>query len=187
MYFPEAAKKMETLELFAKTLDGDIGRKAIAGKLGISEKSMGIDLDSETMEMMGEYITEIRMMLKLKDRLVEYVEQSIKTLCPNIAELCGDLLGAKLLTLAGSLKKMANMPSSTIQVLGAEKALFRHLCSGAKPPKHGIILQHPFVAQAKNRGKAARRLSAKIAIAAKMDFFHGKNIGKELRQEVEGK
>jgi nucleolar protein 56 len=186
MYFPEAAKMMETLDVFAKTLADGISRQEVSKKLDIPSESMGIDLDSETLEMLGEYVTEITMMLKLRERLVDYVEHNMKSLCQNITALCGAMLGAKLLALAGSLEKLARMPSSTIQVLGAEKALFRHLRSGAKPPKHGIILQHPFVAKAKNRGKAARKLASKIAIAAKMDHFQGKNIGKELRKEIEG-
>jgi len=81
------------------------------------------------------------------------------------------------------------MPSSTIQMLGAEKALFRHLRTGAKPPKHGIILQHPLVASAKkaNRGKYSRSLADKISIAVKADYFKGKFIGDKLKKELEEK
>ena len=79
------------------------------------------------------------------------------------------------------------MPASTIQVLGAEKALFRSLRTGAKPPKHGVIFQHKFIREARRRqrGKIARTLAGKLAIAARIDAFGGSFIGEELRELVE--
>jgi len=79
------------------------------------------------------------------------------------------------------------MPASTIQVLGAEKALFRSLKTGSRPPKHGIIFQHPYLHDAKKwqRGKIARAMAGKIAIAARADLFGGRFIGDELRAELE--
>lgn len=105
--------------------------------------------------------------------LSNYIDSSMRAIAPNFSEAAGPTLAAKLLAKAGSLKRLAMMPSSTIQVLGAEKALFRHLKSGAKPPKHGLILQHPLLRKAKKeeRGKAAKSLSAKLSIAARKDYF----------------
>jgi len=97
------------------------------------------------------------------------------------------MLGARLISIAGSLERLARLPSSTIQILGAEKALFRHLRSGAKPPKHGVILQHPIVSGAKNKGRAARKLASKTAIAAKMDFYGNRDISKKLKEDLEAK
>jgi len=79
------------------------------------------------------------------------------------------------------------MPASTIQVLGAEKALFRHLRSGAKPPKHGVIFQYPAINRSPwwQRGKIARALAGKLAIAARVDYFSGEYIAEELKQEIE--
>jgi nucleolar protein 56 len=95
-------------------------------------------------------------------------------LCPNIKAVCGTLLAAKLIEHAGSLKRLSEMPASTIQILGAEKALFRHMKTGAKPPRHGIIINHPLIAKAseKMHGKVARGLSDKISIASKIDYFN---------------
>lgn len=80
-------------------------------------------------------------------------------------------------------------PASTIQVLGAEKALFRHMKTGAKPPRHGVIVQHPLLSGApqKMHGKIARALADKISIAVKVDYFKGKFIGDKLRKGLEEK
>jgi nucleolar protein 56 len=83
-------------------------------------------------------------------------------------------VGARLIAKAGSLKRLASLSSSTIQILGAEKALFRTLKTGANPPKHGLLFQHPVIHSAPKwqRGKLARAISAKAAIAARVDFFN---------------
>ena len=95
----------------------------------------------------------------------------MKEVCPRLQEIATTLLGAKLMDHAGSLKHLAELPSSTIQVLGAEKSLFRHLKTGAKPPKFGAIFAHDSITQATEKGKAARRLAGKISIAVRQDYF----------------
>ena len=81
------------------------------------------------------------------------------------------------------------MPASTIQILGAETALFRHMKTGAKPPRHGLIVNHPLIAKAPDRmhGKIARALADKISIASKVDYFQGQFIGDKLKKELEEK
>jgi nucleolar protein 56 len=81
------------------------------------------------------------------------------------------------------------MPASTIQILGAEKALFRHMKTGAKPPRHGIIISHPLIARApdKMHGKIARALADKLSIASKVDYFKGNFIGDKLKKSLEEK
>ncbi|MBM3199341.1 hypothetical protein FJZ53_00265 [Candidatus Woesearchaeota archaeon] len=98
-----------------------------------------------------------------------------RRLAPNLTTLIGEELATELIITAKSLQKLAFMTSSKIQVLGAEAALFRHLKEKTKPPKHGIIFNHPSVQEAENKGKAARKLSAKISIAAKKDYFRASN------------
>jgi len=97
------------------------------------------------------------------------------------------LLGARLIALAGGLTNLAKMPASTIQVLGAEKALFRSLKTGTRPPKHGIIFQHTLLHEAKKwqRGKIARAIAGKLAIAARTDAFGGRYAGEKLREDLE--
>jgi len=124
---------------------------------------------------------------KLRSTLEDYIETVMKEVSPNITALVGAKLGARLLSLAGGLEKMAKLPASTIQVLGAEKALFRALRTGGKPPKHGVIFQHPAIHRSPRwqRGKIARALAAKLAIAAKVDYFTGRFIGDKLAVELQ--
>jgi nucleolar protein 56 len=111
----------------------------------------------------------------LRDGLNGYVESQMKRVSPNVAEVAGATIGARLMAKAGGLDRLAVMPASTIQILGAEKALFRSLRTGARPPKHGILFQHQAVHTAPKwqRGKIARTLANKIAIAARVDFYRG--------------
>jgi nucleolar protein 56 len=175
LYFPEAASKTGTIKEFVDLI------------LKGSEKkeTMGVEIEKPDLDLMKSFAGRVDNLLLMRDELSSYIEKEMSSQCKNLTDLCGTMLGARLLSLAGSLEKLARMPSSTIQVLGAEKALFRHLRSGAKPPKHGVILQHPIVATAQNRGRAARKLASKIAIAAKMDFYGKRNIGDELKKDLE--
>lgn len=95
----------------------------------------------------------------------------VRKIAPNLTKLLGEELAAELIAEARSLRKLAFMASSKIQVLGAEAALFRHLKKGAKPPKHGIISKHSSIQEAENKGKAARQLASKVSLAAKKDYF----------------
>jgi len=111
----------------------------------------------------------------MRDGLNGYVESQMKKVAPNVAEVAGATIGARLMAKAGGLDRLAVLPASTIQILGAEKALFRSLRTGAKPPKHGILFQHQAVHTAPKwqRGKIARTLANKIAIAARVDYYRG--------------
>ena len=119
-------------------------------------------------------------------KLKHQIELEIKKIAPNISEIVGPMIAARLLSHAGSLRKLAMLPSSSIQLLGAEKALFRFKKKGGKPPKHGVIFQHPYISKApyKLRGKNARLLSAKIGIAAKADVFTKRFIAPSLKTEL---
>lgn len=121
------------------------------------------------------------------------VEKHISTLmdevAPNLSAVIGPLLGARLISKTGSLSRLASLPASTIQILGAEKALFRALRKKGRPPKHGIIFQHPWVhgSPKKIRGKVARLLASRIAVAARVDCFSGRFMGGELKRDVENR
>lgn len=121
-----------------------------------------------------------------KSQLEEYVKDKMDESARNLTYLVGPIIGARLIAKAGSLNRLAKLPSGTVQVLGAEKALFRHLKEGSNPPKHGFIFQHPLIHKAPywQRGKIARAFAAKIAIAAKMDEHSDKNIGEELKNDL---
>lgn len=152
-----------------------------------AEKSMGAWMDSRDVKAIQDLAEEIYRLYKLREEIEEYIEKAMDDVAPNLKALVGAKLGARLISLAGGLRELAIMPASTIQVLGAEKALFRHLRSGAKPPKHGIIYQYPAINKSPwwQRGKVARALAGKLAIAARVDYFSGEYIAEELRKELE--
>src|SRR5207253_4872442 len=94
-----------------------------------------------------------------------YVERSVRDLAPNVSELAGPIIAARLVTLAGGVQELARAPAGTVQLLGAERALFRHLRTGSRPPKHGVLFQHPWVHGAPpwQRGAIARAFAAKLS------------------------
>jgi nucleolar protein 56 len=110
-----------------------------------------------------------------REKLAEAVDSTMNKIAPNITQVAGATIGARLIARAGGLERMARLPASTIQVLGAEKALFRAIRTGSRPPKHGILFQHEAVHMAPKwqRGKIARTLANKIAIAARIDYYRG--------------
>lgn len=119
-----------------------------------------------------------------RKELESYVTAVMQKVSPNVTALAGPLIGARLISLAGSLKELARKPSSTIQVYGAEKALFRSLKTGADPPKHGIIYRVTEINTSPywQRGKIARALAGKLSIAARIDAYSDRDVGNELRE-----
>ncbi|MFB6075110.1 MAG: NOP5/NOP56 family protein [Haloarculaceae archaeon] len=109
------------------------------------------------------------------DALREFVERGTPAVAPNLAAMAGPVLAARLIALAGGLKDLARKPSGTLQVLGAEDALFAHLRGSAPSPKHGVIYTHEYVqgTAPENRGSAARALAGKLTIAARVDHYGG--------------
>ena len=152
-----------------------------------ASSSIGAELSDFDLNYIGVLAGIILDLYKLRDTLDDYIEAVMKEVAPNITALVSSKLGARLLSLAGGLDKMARLPASTIQVLGAEKALFRALRTGGKPPKHGVIFQYPAIHRAPRwqRGKIARALAAKLAIAAKVDLFTGRYVGDRLLEEFQ--
>ncbi|MEM2974048.1 MAG: hypothetical protein QW112_00245 [Candidatus Micrarchaeia archaeon] len=153
------------------------------------ETTSGIDLLGKDVEKIREVANKIIELEKLKAEIEKYEEGVVREVCPNLAEVGGPKIAAKLVAHVGGLQKLAKLPASTIQVLGAEKALFRHLRRNTKPPKHGIIFQHTAVHSAPRalRGKIARALATKLSIAAKIDSYGKRFVGKELREKLDVK
>jgi nucleolar protein 56 len=110
-----------------------------------------------------------------REALRAYVETHAPTVVPNLAEMAGPVLAARLVALAGGLDALAKMPAGTVQVLGAEDALFAHLRGHAPSPKHGVIFTHEFVrgTRREDRGSAARAFAAKLALGARADHYAG--------------
>ncbi|WP_049899661.1 NOP5/NOP56 family protein [Halococcus agarilyticus] len=121
--------------------------------------------------------------------LETYVERTVRTVAPNLAALAGPTLAARLLALAGGLESLARTSSSTMQVLGAEDALFAHLRGSAPSPKHGVIYTHEYVRHTHpdERGSAARALAGKLTIAARIDHYAGDrrpDLARELDERI---
>ncbi|WP_277540671.1 NOP5/NOP56 family protein [Haloarcula laminariae] len=124
------------------------------------------------------------------DDLRAYIERTAPAVAPNLSALAGPVLAARLISLAGGLESLAKQPSGTVQVLGAEDALFAHLRGGAPSPKHGIIFTHEYVSgtRREERGSAARALAGKLSIAARIDHYSGDrrpDLERELDERIE--
>lgn len=152
----------------------------------IAQTSMGVKLDDEDIDQIQKLCKSMLVFYTVRHSLERYVNTIMEDIAPNICVLAGPLLGGRLITLAGGLNNLAKMPASTMQVLGAEKALFRALKSGARPPKHGMIFQHSLLHDTKRgqRGKVARALAGKLTIAARVDGFSGRYIGDKLKEDL---
>lgn len=151
--------------------------------------STGVEITDSDEKVMRGYARMIKDVSERRGEIEKYIKESMKEIAPNISSLIDPLLAARLLALAGSLEKLAKMPSSTIQLLGAEKALFRHLKKKGKSPKYGLIYLDSRIQNASNelKGKIARLLAAKLMMAAKIDFYSGRyeeKLKKELEEEM---
>ena len=125
-----------------------------------------------------------------REALRTFVETETPSVAPNLAAMAGPVLGARLIALAGGLESLARMPSGTVQVLGAEDALFAHLQGRATSPKHGVIYTHEYVrgTRPEERGSAARALAGKLTIAARVDHYSGERkpeVDAELDERIE--
>jgi len=181
LHFPELSGLVEKHETYAR-LVSDLGDREnyteeTLTKMGIPEKRVKLIVEAALD------------LYKTRRTLEGYVDLMMDRVAPNVRGLVGSLLGARLIALAGGLERLAKLPASTIQVLGAEKALFRSLKTGTRPPKHGVIFQHNLIHDAKRwlRGKIARAIAGKVAIAARVDAFGGKRMEKSLLEDLERK
>lgn len=126
-------------------------------------------------EPMKNVAREILSMSAARTNLMKEVSRKAVVVIPNMSALVGGLVAARLMSRAGGLAAVAKMPGSSIQVIGAEGALFSHIRTGTPSPKHGIVFQHRRVHNAPRevRGSVARALAAKLAIAARLDYYRG--------------
>ena len=193
LYFPEmdVIKNNETyIKLISQNKTKEEIIKAKPDAFPHSIIDLDDDIDSEDLEIMNNYANSIYELQKSRKNIEEYIDHKMNSIAPNLRLLVGPTLGAKLISHAGGIKRLAMYPSSTVQIMGAEKALFRHLKSGDRPPKYGLIYQHPQVRGAKwwNRGKIARMLAGKISLAVRRDVFTktiNENVADEFKEKVE--
>uniref|UniRef100_A0A7S3KHU6 Nucleolar protein 56 n=1 Tax=Euplotes crassus TaxID=5936 RepID=A0A7S3KHU6_EUPCR len=168
------------------TLDEEKAKEIIEA----NNASMGQDISENDTAQIKMFSSRIVEMANYRTSLGEYLHNRMLNVAPNLSALIGDNVGAKLISQAGSLVNLAKYPASTIQILGAEKALFRSLKSGGNTPKYGIIYNSSFISRAgiKNKGKISRYIANKLAIAARFDQFAlipNTKMGEALKEQVE--
>ncbi|CAK9149759.1 unnamed protein product [Ilex paraguariensis] len=205
-HFPELAKIVQDNILYAKTVKL-MGDRTNAAKLDLSEilsEEVEIELNEAAMISMGTEVSDIDL-INIKDlcdqvlslaeyraQLYDYLKSRMNTIAPNLTALVGELVGARLIAHGGSLLNLAKQPGSTVQILGAEKALFRALKTKHPTPKYGLIYHASLVGQAapKHKGKIARSLAAKSALAIRYDALgdsQDNTVGLENRAKLEAR
>ncbi|MCJ2555395.1 MAG: ribosomal biogenesis protein, partial [Candidatus Thermoplasmatota archaeon] len=154
LHFPELSRMVEAAR-FADL----VAERGHRDKMPVDAvDSVGAEIEAKDLQAVQDLATSLQALQRERASLEAYVKTRMRELAPNVAHLAGPLVGARLIALTGGLDELARKPSSTIQLLGAEKALFRHLRKGSKPPKHGVLFQHPWVHDAPpwQRGPIAR-------------------------------
>ena len=202
LYFPEMDKLIKKHELYVDVASTYTERdnytrtrlkKSLPSKLArtlstVAKKSMGAELSERDLSVIKIFAEEIKSMYNLRENLQKYLEELMEETAPNLTKMAGSSLGARLISLTGGIDRLSKLPASTIQVIGAEKALFAHLREGALPPKHGVIFQHPLLQSSPwwIKGKVARALACKLSIAVRADVF-GNYIADELLEDLNKK
>ena len=204
LHFPEMDRIIEKHETYARLISKLGKRESYTPENVIAEglpkdrvdqlaqaarKSMGAAVEEHDLAVLQSFCELMLELYKFREKTQTYVEDVMKQVAPNMTAIVGPALSARLISIAGSLENLAKMPASTLQVLGAEKALFRALKTGARPPKHGVLFQYTAVHQSPRwqRGKIARTLAGKLSIAARIDAFGGNFMGDKLKADFDKK
>uniref|UniRef100_A0A0D9X2J0 Nucleolar protein 56 n=1 Tax=Leersia perrieri TaxID=77586 RepID=A0A0D9X2J0_9ORYZ len=155
-----------------------------------AKASMGQDLSPVDLLNVEQFAQRVMNLSEYRKNLYEYLVTKMNDIAPNLTSLIGEIVGARLISHAGSLSNLAKCPASTLQILGAEKALFRALKTRGNTPKYGLIFHSSFIGRAstKNKGRMARYLANKCSIASRIDCYSELNtsvFGQKLREQVE--
>lgn len=207
-HFPELAKMITDSVAYARIIL-TMGVRSNASETDLSEilpeeveeqvktaaeVSMGTEITEDDLSNIKALAEQIVDFAAYREQLSNYLSSRMKAIAPNLSAIVGDLVGARLIAHAGSLTSLAKAPASTVQILGAEKALFRALKTKHDTPKYGIIYHASIVGQAsgKNKGRIARTLAAKATISLRYDCFdeerdESDDFGLENRSKVEGR
>jgi nucleolar protein 56 len=204
LHFPELDNLIQSPNLYAEIVANAGLRQNITRQIleqaGLHDRKVDIIIDAakrsrggnastESIALLKKIANEVLSQSELRRILAEYIEDTMEVVAPNVKQILTALVGARLISKAGSLSKLAFSSASTIQVIGAEKALFRALKSGARPPKHGLLFQHPMVHSAPKwqRGKIARAVASKVAIAARIDMYRQSGKDEAILNKLESR
>lgn len=155
-----------------------------------AKASMGQDISPIDLINIEQFAQRVIELSEYRKQLHSYLVSKMQDIAPNLASLIGEMVGARLISHAGSLTNLAKCPASTLQILGAEKALFRALKTRGNTPKYGLIFHSSFIGRAstRNKGRISRYLANKCSIASRIDCFSDVNtniFGEKLREQVE--
>uniref|UniRef100_A0A1I8AZT6 Nop domain-containing protein n=1 Tax=Meloidogyne hapla TaxID=6305 RepID=A0A1I8AZT6_MELHA len=194
-HFPELGKLITDPQAYAKCIKSiGMRQNAQTAKLEAvlptelvdqvraeAEISMGTDISELDLTNIWELCDQIIEFGQYRAQLHEYLKNRMSALAPNLTVLLGELVGARLVSKAGSLMALAKCPASTVQILGAEKALFRALKTKKDTPKYGLIYHAQLITQSgqKAKGKIARKLAAKVALATRIDALCDESLGNQ--------
>lgn len=158
--------------------------------LDAARLSMGTDISEVDLVNIDLFASRVVQLAQYRASLHNYLRSKMSVVAPNLAALIGEQVGARLISHAGSLTSLAKYPASTVQILGAEKALFRALKTKGKTPKYGLLYHSTYIGKAKlkNKGRISRYLANKCSIASRMDCFAEVTtdvFGRKLREQVE--
>jgi nucleolar protein 56 len=200
LYYPEIkitnAKTLADLTLALNT-NAKESLEALKSILGDEQRAnsiyakaidtMGRSMNESEKAAITAFATSSNSMYDTLNKLGEYIKKVSNEIMPNVTYLTDEKIAAELLSRAGSMERLATMPASTIQLLGAEKALFKHIKFGSKPPKYGILFKLPAITNGKRsaRGRIARLYATKISIALKADYYSKRFIADKLKQDIE--
>jgi len=179
---PELEKKYSDNEVFVKKALEELNGKK-------TPTEMGAEFDNDDKKAVVALAKSATDLVVAKKELEVYLSKAMESYCKNINFLAGTTIGARLIREAKGLKRLASLGASTVQLLGAEKALFRHIKSGTRPPKYGHIVNHQIIMNAKHtdKGKAARALADKLSICARLDYFKGDFMADKYSEELRKK
>jgi len=190
VHFPELEREIEEDDQLLRILNSKgLERNDLDAFEQLREGSTGMGLEDKDVKILENFVTSLQSQQDFIDDLEDYVREIANDEMKNLSILLDPILAARLTRLAGGLENMAKKPASTIQMLGAEKALFRFLREGGNPPKHGILFEHEYVSplHPDERGKMARFIANKAVIAARLDQYGDKEKGEDLREECREK
>ena len=198
IYYPEirisSPESLAKLTIAMSTQGGDVAsiEKALGDAAKAEEvqkkaaNTIGRKMEGEEAEAVTGFANQILSTAKALDDLDKYIKSAAKRIMPNTTYLTDHMIAAELLGKAGSMERLATMPAGTVQLLGAEKALFKHIKFGSRPPKYGILFKLPDItnSQREIRGKIARAYATKICIALKADYFSKNFIAEGLKKSL---
>ena len=188
VHFPELEQEITEDDRFVDILEKyGVEKSEIKPFSQMAQKSTGSDLSEQDRNLIENSVSTIASMKSLRDDIEDYVEEGAQEEFQNLSVLLGPVLATRLVALAGGLEELAKKPASTVQMLGAEKALFRHLHGEGSSPKHGVLFHHRFVKNLpeEKRGKMARFLANKSVMAARIDQYGDEDKSEKLRKEIE--